>query len=200
MPEPPGERSLRTLAQRHEATEQAIRELVERAPGGDRRALLLTALELLIVLRTLDARKPVVAAYLAEHPFGATEAVDDLAGALHKRLDDGIRRAQSGTRRAFRHVTDQNLEEMSLEATTAHDGVDGSHWGLSRWAGMQTATVGRQATSKGLADSIGERGAFVVQGGSKCALCRGLADGVKVVGEDRMPPFHPSCDCVAVRV
>jgi hypothetical protein len=201
MPEPPpGEADLRTLARRYERAENQIRELVARAPAGDRRPLLLTALEILIVLRTLDSRGPIVRAYLAENgPFGDTGAVTDLAGKLAKRLDDGVRRAQAGSRRAFRFVTTDNLDEMTEEAVTAHEQPDGTRWSLGRWSTMQTSTLGRQATSRGLANSMGEGGQFVVQG-PRCKLCQTLFEGVLEVGKDRMPPAHPHCDCLALRL
>ncbi|HEY6775212.1 MAG TPA: hypothetical protein VI122_01760 [Thermoleophilaceae bacterium] len=201
MPEPPeGEADLRTLARRYEVAERGIRDLLARAPSAaDRGSLLKAALLLLVALRRLDARTPIRTAYLHEHRFGDPEAVADLAEVLHQRLDNGAQRASVGARRAFRMATEDNLEELELEAVTAHEQPDGRRWSLGHWAGMQIATSGRQSTSRGFADNVGEGGGFVVQG-TKCVLCRTLFDGVKVVGRDRLPPGHPGCDCLAVRV
>jgi hypothetical protein len=200
MPTPPeGEADLRTLAQRYETAEGQVRELLTRAPNGDRRTLLTAALGMLVVLRKLDPRGAITTAYLHEVPFGDEAAVDDLAGSLHKALDDGVRRAQTGSRRAFRLATEENIEELSDEAVLAHEGRDGTRWSLGRWATMQTSTLGRHSTSRGFADNAGEGTGFVVQG-SKCVLCRTLFSGVKAVGRDRLPPGHPGCDCLAVRV
>jgi hypothetical protein len=198
MPEPPpGETDLRTLAKRYENAESQIRELVARAPSGDRRALLLTALQTLIVLRKLPARGPIVTAYLTEHQFGASTAVDDLAGSLAKRLDDAVRRAQAGSRRAFRHVTEDNLDELRHEAVTAHETPDGSRWTLGSWATMQTSTLGRTASSRGVAHSVGQGGRVTINIG-KCQLCQGQASEGPI-GQVRLPPFHNSCSCTVSR-
>jgi hypothetical protein len=199
MPDPPeGEADLRTLAQCYEAAESQVRELIALAVKGDKRTLLKAALQTLIVVRKLPARGPIVTAYLVQHEFGASTAVDDLAGGLAKRLDDGVRRAQAGSRRAFRMVTEDNVGELSHEAVTAHEQPDGTRWTLGGWATMNTLTLGRQATSRGLANSIGDGGRFTVNVG-ECKLCRNLFAGGGVIGEDPMPPGHPNCTCVAVR-
>ena len=47
-------------------------------------------------------------------------------------------------------------------------------------------------------DGVGKGGRVVVDVG-ECDLCNELFSGELVVGEDPMPPGHPSCGCVARR-
>jgi hypothetical protein len=196
MPElPKGEQGLRQLASRFEEAEAKIRELIARAPAGDRRPLLLTALEVLVVLRALNMRFPIYAAYLYMHPDGSSDAVDDLARSLHGKLENGLRRAQEGSRRAFRFVTDRNIDVLEHEAVTAHEAVDGTRWTLGSWASMNTQTIGRTATSRGIADAVGKGGKVTISVG-ECGWCREHA-GEAVIGQDPLPPFHPSCTCTA---
>jgi hypothetical protein len=61
------------------------------------------------------------------------------------------------------------------------------------------ATIGRLASSCGLADALGEGGRFRVEVG-ECERCRELFSGTLVVGRDPMPPGHVSCRCVAVPI
>jgi hypothetical protein len=100
MPTPPeGEADLRTLAQRYETAEGQVRELLTRAPNGDRRTLLTAALGMLVVLRKLDPRGAITTAYLHEVPFGDEAAVDDLAGHSTRHsmtASGGLRRALEG--------------------------------------------------------------------------------------------------------
>jgi hypothetical protein len=84
---------------------------------------------------------------------------------------------------------------MIIAAVVAHVDDRGTHWPLHAWAEMNTATVGRQASSRGLADAVGPGGKVNVKVGS-CGLCQGFA-GEAVVGTDPLPPFHPSCTCTA---
>jgi hypothetical protein len=60
---------------------------------------------------------------------------------------------------------------------------------------VQTATIGRQATSRGVADRVGEGGHVTVNVGD-CEWCQAHA-GDAVIGQDPLPPFHPNCSCVA---
>jgi hypothetical protein len=61
---------------------------------------------------------------------------------------------------------------------------------------MTTVTIGRQATSRGITDAVGTGGRVMVQV-SGCDYCAEF-EGEAVIGTDPMPPFHPSCTCVAV--
>ena len=58
---------------------------------------------------------------------------------------------------------------------------------------MNTETIGRQASTRGLVDAVGT-GAKVVIDVGECAYCQEFA-GDAVVGEDPLPPFHPSYTC-----
>ena len=60
---------------------------------------------------------------------------------------------------------------------------------------MNTETIGRQASSRGLSDAVGQGGKVVIEVG-ECGYCQEFA-GEAVIGEDPLPPFHPSCSCVA---
>ena len=60
---------------------------------------------------------------------------------------------------------------------------------------MNATTIGRQASTRGLVDAIGSGGKVVVDVGG-CDCCQEFA-GEAVVGEDPLPPFHPSCTCTA---
>jgi hypothetical protein len=52
------------------------------------------------------------------------------------------------------------------------------------------ATIGRQASSCGLADALGVGGRARVKVG-ECGWCRKHA-GMAVLGQDPLPPYHPS--------
>jgi hypothetical protein len=202
MPDPPaGEAELLKLAGRFELAESQIRQRVaEAALAGDRRRLLTEALAVLLGLRRLDRLTPVVTAYLtayrAVRPGGTPTAVGDLAGSLARKLDHGARRAQAGSRRALRFATADNLDELQHVVVTAHVGQRGARWTLGRWATMNTQTIGRQATSRGLADAPGDGGRVVVHVG-QCKWCHSHA-GEGLIGEIPLPPYHPSCTCSAV--
>jgi hypothetical protein len=136
-----------------------------------------------------------VAAYLAEHPKGRPDAVRDLAGSLAKRLDHGAKTAADGVRDSFRRVTADNLDELLMSPLTAAVDERGSRWALGAWAEVHCTTYGRHATSRGLAHAVGEGGRVTVMV-CKCGLCQQHA-GQAVIGQDPLPPYHPSCSCVA---
>jgi hypothetical protein len=77
----------------------------------------------------------------------------------------------------------------------AHVDDRGTRWTISSWAEMNTATIGRHASSRGLADAVEAGGKVIIDAG-ECGLCQGFA-GEAVVGTDPLPPFHPSCTCTA---
>jgi hypothetical protein len=60
---------------------------------------------------------------------------------------------------------------------------------------MNAATIGRQATTRGLVNASGAGAKLIVDVG-ECAFCQEFA-GEATVGEDPLPPFHPSCTCTA---
>ena len=71
----------------------------------------------------------------------------------------------------------------------------GNRWALGAWAAMNCTTIGRQATSRGVADRVGEGGRVTIDVGN-CEWCQSHA-GEAVIGQDPLPPFHPSCSCTA---
>ena len=83
-------------------------------------------------------------------------------------------------------------------ATVAHVDGRGRGWSLGQWASMNTVTIGRQATSRGIADAVGTGGRVTVEV-SGCGYCETFA-GEAVIGTDQLPRFHPHCGCVAVTV
>jgi hypothetical protein len=196
---PAGEANLRALSERFAQAEARIRALVAKAPAGDRRQLLTETLAILVALRHEDARTPVIAAYLAAFRAvrrgGSAQDARDLAGSLALKLDRGAQTASASVREAFSRVHKDNLEEMVAKATVAQVDRRGTEWPLGAWAAMNAQTIGRQASTRGLADAVGT-GAKVIVDVGECGYCAGFA-GEAVVGENPLPPFHPSCTCVA---
>jgi hypothetical protein len=143
----------------------------------------------------LSNRQPVVAAYLHEHPWGSASAVRDLAGSLAVKLDRAAQSAADAVRSTFPKATAENIAEMAEQTTIAHVDRRGNHWSLGHWAMMNTQTIGRQATSRGLRDAVGNGGKVIIETG-ECDYCETFA-GEAVIGTDPLPPFHPSCSCVA---
>ena len=80
-------------------------------------------------------------------------------------------------------------------AVTAHVDDRGSRWSFGRRADLNTVTIGRQATSRGVSDAVGTGGRVTVEV-SGCVYCQGF-EGKAVIGIDPLPAFHPSCTCVA---
>ena len=119
-------------------------------------------------------------------------AVDDLALSLAAKLDRGAQTAQGNVRRAFVRAPDD-----PLDAVVAHVDRSGQRWGLGSYGEMTTQTIGRQATSRGVADAVGKGGRVTVDVG-ECAYCQELFEGELVVGVDPLPPGHPNCSCLAV--
>jgi len=196
VPEPPpGERGLRTLADRYVRAEASVLLRLGEAVTGDRREPTREALELLAALRGLDSRGPVFDAYLAAHPRGTRRAVADLAGSLAKKLDRAVVSASDAARQAFGRVTAENLQEVMEVALTAVVDERGTQWTMGRYAEMTTVTIGRVATSRGVANRAGPNGRVVIDAG-ECAFCQQFAGTYPAAGAP-MPPFHPHCTCVA---
>jgi hypothetical protein len=194
MPDlPPGEHDLEQLALAFTKAEVFIATTFAMAANGDRGEAAKRALSTLAALRLHDFKSPVVVAYLHEHPMGRPDAVRDLAGLLARKLDNAAQTAADGVRDTIRKVTVETLDELSV--TTAAVDAAGHRWGLGAWARMQTETVGRIATSRGLSDRVGEGGVVTVHTGS-CSYCSDFG-GQAIIGESPLPPFHPSCTCVA---
>lgn len=200
MPEPPaGEAELRTLSERFREAEARLRVLIGRAPEGDRRRLLAIAIAILVALRREDFGEPVLTAYtVAARTPGrrrAVVAVGDLARSLAHKLDRGVASVQGSARTAIMTATADNVAELVDEGVTAHVDARGARWALGAWAAMNTATIGRQATSRGVADAAGSDGRVTVEVG-ECDYCAGFA-GEAIIGTDPLPPYHPNCSCIA---
>jgi hypothetical protein len=192
---PEGERELQDLALQFARAEGYVLALVGEAAVGNRRRITAMALERLAALRLLDYKGPVVAAYLHQHPMGRPDAVRDLAGSLALRLDQAARTAADGVRDTFARVTKENLEELLMSPLTAAVDARGNHWALGAWAAMNTTTIGRTATSRGLAHRVGDGNTVTVSVG-QCGWCQQHA-GEATIGQQPLPPYHPSCSCVA---
>ncbi len=192
---PPGERQLRDLASVYQRTEAEILRLLAQATSGDRRALLTQAVGLLADLRRLDHRAPITAAYQAEHPPGDPTRVHDLAASLQQRLRRATTTSTAGSNHAFRNITTDNTDDMTVRAITAHVDVRGTRWTIGHYSAMQATTLGRIATSRGVTDNAGPGNTVqIIVGG--CGYCQGF-EGEAIIGQDPMPPFHASCSCYA---
>jgi hypothetical protein len=194
---PAGEAGLEDLAHRYTTAEGEILARLNDAVDGGRATALTEALSVLNALRLTDARTPVALAYLHEHPTGNPSRVRDLARSLAQRLDRAARTATENATVAFKRVDNDTLDDMAIVAVTAAVDRQGVRWTLARWADMNTTTIGRQATSRGITDSEGE-GARVTINTGDCDWCQSHA-GDAIVGTDPLPPFHPNCSCVATR-
>jgi hypothetical protein len=192
--EPAGERELRALARRFADAERRVRGLLARAPEEDRRELLREALLVLAQLRRLQPERAVETAYLAAFARGDVRRVRDLAGSLSSKLDKAAQTAHGQARFAFRDVTPDNVEEMSHQAVTGYVDDAGRRQTLAPYAAMLTATIGRQATTRGVRDS---RPTVVTITGGSCDVCADYQGEWQVAELEAWPPYHPSCDCIA---
>lgn len=195
MAAPPGEAELRALAVRFIEADASVEVWLGEAATGDRREFTTRALKELAALRRLDHRKPVITAYLHEHPKGSAAAVQDLAASLAVKLDRAAQSAADAVRQTFPKVTAENIAEMAEKATVAYVDRRGAQWSLGHWAMTNCATIGRQATSRGLANAVGAGGKVMIEV-SGCDYCSTF-EGEAVIGTDALPPFHPSCTCTA---
>ena len=164
------------------------------AANGERRRLLTQALEILSELRLMNHRLPIVDAYQAVHPTGKADAVRDLGGTLTKLLDQGAKTTAANSRKAFRAVNYDNLEDLVPVAVTANIDARGTRWSLGRWATTQCDTLGRHASSRGVTDEVGPGGKITIDVGD-CDLCHSLFDDVTTIGGGALPPGHPGCTC-----
>jgi hypothetical protein len=196
--DPPGEADLRQLAGRFDYTERQIRGLLARAPNGDRRAPLAAVLGLLVALRQLDMRRPVIRAYLiaftAVGNGGELREPRDLAASLHMKLDQAAVTASQHSRGALRTATADNLEETTQQAVTAYTDAQGKRWPLGAYASMETHTIGRHASSRGTLDAVGPRGHVTVSShGTHNPICLPLEGETFPAATAPQPPFHPHC-------
>lgn len=204
------EHDLTALARAFADAEARVRALVAQAPDGDRRELLREALLILTELRRRldDATIGVEVAYALA--VGAVQQlqgrnielpdpapVTTIGGGLAKTLHDAVQTAQEGSRRAFRSVTPENVEDMAQRAVTAHVARNGARLALAGYADMQAATVGRRSTSIGTRDALGPTALVTISShGTENPICRPL-EGQTYRADGDLPPFHASCAHVA---
>jgi hypothetical protein len=206
----PAEAALLALARRFDTVERRVRQLVAQATqGGDRRALLTEALELLQGLRRDEAQRAggevertYMAAFLAvglllDLPdVPAPEAARDLGRALAARLDRAAQAAEEGSRRAFATVTEDNLGEGAQDAVTALVARDGARLALGGYAAGVTRQAGRVAVSTATAAALGDGLVTISSHGTQNPICVPL-EGVTLPASGNLPPYHPGCQHVA---
>ncbi|MFL5891165.1 MAG: hypothetical protein ACJ75I_00305 [Solirubrobacterales bacterium] len=127
---------------------------------------------------------------------GDVRAVQGLAGSLAKKLDRGAQTAAANVRESFSKVTD-NVEEMAGAAVVAHEAKDGTKWPLRAYATMNTETIGRTSSSRGVTDAVGTGGKVAIDIG-ECDLCNSLFSEEAIIGGDPVPPGHPGCTCSVI--
>lgn len=213
----PGELALTRLAGRFVVAEERIRQLLARAPAGDRRRLLELALEVLLDLRREVTRSAVagtLAAYataslatslLTGRPAPARARAHDLGRGLALGLTRALTSAEDGSRTAFATVSADRVWDAQREALTARVDRRGARQQLAAEATMRTSTVARHATSRATADTLGHGGLVTIEGGSgaKCnmnGICDAFEGQTLALGDPgtRLPPYHPSCGHEAV--
>jgi hypothetical protein len=86
-------------------------------------------------------------------------------------------------------------EEVVEKAVMAHTDARGTRWSLGAWGSMNTATIGRQASSRGTRDALHPAARVVITVG-ECGFCQAFA-GEYSAEDAPWPPFHPSCTCTA---
>lgn len=203
----PAEEALLALAARFEDAERRVRALVaEAAQGGDRRALLVEALEILLALRG-DAQRAgpeLEAAYAAAFlavgllldlpDVPAPEAARDAGRALASRLDRAAQAAEEGSRTAFATVTEENLGERAQDATTALVARDGARLALGGYALGVAGQAARTATTAGTLGGLGAGGRVTYSShGSRHPSCAELEGQTFPVDAAPRPPIHPGC-------
>lgn len=204
----PVDDDLDRLAAPFHAAERRIRELVAQAPEGDRRALLIEALEILIVLRRdTDAADTIASIYaLSAAAVGVLQkrsvsvspsGADDLGRSLAGQLDRSVRTAAEGVRAAMRTVTVETVADASQTAVTALVDRSGARRALGSYAEQLSRTLGRHAVSRGTTDAL-RAGALVQvsRHGTENPICRPL-EGVILPASGSLPPYHASCSHVA---
>lgn len=204
----PAEAGLRALAQRFAVAERRVRALLVRAPAGDRRELLHQALLHLLGLRkeAQAAAEQVEAAYagaaLAVHRLTGYPTPDptrarELGRSLAAKLDRAVTTADLHARLAFATARAENLESAALDAVTARVARDGRRVPLGAEAAMLTSTIGRHAVSRGATDPLpADHLVTIYVQPTGDAPCHDLGGNYTASGVP-LPPYHPSCQCVA---
>jgi len=74
---------------------------------------------------------------------------------------------------------------------------DGTKRPLRAYATMNTETIGRTASSRGVTDAVGTGGKVAIDIG-ECDLCNSLFSEEAIIGGDPVPPGHPGCTCSVI--
>lgn len=204
----PAEAALLALARRFDVVERRVRQLLAQATrGGDRRALLTEALELLLELRR-DAGEAgaeversyavafaAVALLLDLRDVPAREASRDLGRALAARLDRAAQTAEEGSRRAFATTTEDNLAQGAQDAVTALVDRAGHRLSLGAYALGVAGQAARTATTAGTLGALSQRGDRVVfsSHGTRHPACIELEGQTFPADAAPRPPIHPGC-------
>jgi hypothetical protein len=206
----PAEAELLALAARFVDAERRVRALLaEAVAGGDRRALLTEALQILVELRRFALRaSPMLerayeAAFLAVAVLvgrpelrPSSEASYDLARSLTGRLDRAARTAQEGSRTAFATAAAATLAVASQDAVTALVDRAGHRLSLGGYAAGVTRQAGRVAVSTATAAALGDGLVTISTHGTVNPICVPL-EGVTLPASGNLPPYHAGCQHVA---
>ena len=204
----PAEAALLELVARYQDAERRIRALLAHAAeGGDRRALLREALLILAALR----REAPAAGVALERAFlvsaGATAillgqaiifpSLDDvrgLAGSLVKQVTDALLNASEGSRRAFRAVTHETVDERSQDAVTALVTSDGRRLSLAVHVETTVVTLGAHGVTRGAVAAL-PPGALVRFSSHRSAnpICQPHEGKIFPVEDAPKPPLHTRC-------
>ena len=129
------------------------------------------------------------------------------AASLASKLDRAAQTAAANTKEGIRTVTAETVDEVADDAVTAHVDRRGGRWMLGAYAAMTTATIGRQATTRGLTDAVGSRGKLMVEVSGR-DYCQEF-EGEAVVGTfkssrldwgTRPPPSHLEVERLTLRI
>jgi hypothetical protein len=206
----PAEEELLALAARFEDAERQVRALLaEAVAGGDRRALLTEALQILVELRRFALRASPALERAYEASFRAvalllgrpelqpsSEASYYLARSLTGRLDRAARTAQGGSRRAFATATEDNLGEAAQDAVTGLVDRAGHRLAIGAYTLGVVGQAARQAVSTGTAAALGDGLVTISSHGTQNPICVPL-EGVTLPASGNLPPYHAGCQHVA---
>ena len=124
----------------------------------------------------------------------------DLPGAVRGRrgYDQPLEHSTRGSRglRGGAHVRG-GADQVVDAGVVAHEDRAGARWALGPYATMQTQTIGRAASSRGVIDAKPSMVTIEVSGCSYCQAFEGTYAFAEVPG---WPPFQPSCTCTASAV
>ena len=198
---------LADLAARFADAERQIRDLVARAPAGDRRTLLTRALAILAELTRQIAAAAIIGVEVAYAvAVGAAQLltgrpvvlpdpapVTALGGGLARRLTQAVRTAETNTREAIRTVTPVTIDAAADHAVTTPSGPREIDMLLGTLAEIQTTMIAERATSTGTRHGLGPDGLVRISThGTINPICRPI-EGRIVRADGDLPPYHAHC-------